>query len=45
VKQLGLPTAFILEGGYATRELGVNAANVLDGFEGALSSLRPSLAM
>lgn len=30
--RLGLPTAFILEGGYATAELGVNAANVLDGF-------------
>lgn len=30
--RLGLPTAFILEGGYATGELGVNAANVLDGF-------------
>lgn len=31
--RLGLPTAFLLEGGYATRELGTNAANVLDGFE------------
>lgn len=31
--RLGLPTAFILEGGYATRELGVNACNVLEGFE------------
>lgn len=35
VKKLGLPTVFILEGGYATKELGINAANVLDGFEGA----------
>ena len=33
--QLGLPTIFILEGGYAARELGLNAANVLDGFESA----------
>ncbi len=33
--RLGLPTVLVLEGGYATRELGVNAANVLDGFEGA----------
>jgi acetoin utilization deacetylase AcuC-like enzyme len=33
LKQLGLPTVFILEGGYAAKELGVNAANVLDGFE------------
>ena len=30
---LGLPTALVLEGGYAARELGINAANVLDGFE------------
>jgi acetoin utilization deacetylase AcuC-like enzyme len=31
--QLGLPTVFVLEGGYAAQELGVNAANVMDGFE------------
>ena len=30
---LGLPTVFILEGGYAAEELGSNAANVLDAFE------------
>jgi len=30
----GLPTAFILEGGYAAAELGHNAAAVLAGFEG-----------
>ncbi len=30
---LGLPTVFILEGGYAAAELGSNAANVLDAFE------------
>jgi acetoin utilization deacetylase AcuC-like enzyme len=33
--RLGLPTLLVLEGGYATSELGINAANVLDGFEGA----------
>ena len=31
--QLGLPTVFVLEGGYAAQELGVNAANVMDAFE------------
>jgi acetoin utilization deacetylase AcuC-like enzyme len=30
----GLPTLFVLEGGYAVREIGVNAVNVLTGFEG-----------
>ena len=30
---LGLPTAFVLEGGYAAAELGENAARVLEGFE------------
>ncbi|MBZ0111738.1 MAG: histone deacetylase family protein [Thermoanaerobaculia bacterium] len=35
LKRLDLPSVFVLEGGYATRELGVNAANVLDGFEEA----------
>ena len=29
----GLPTAFILEGGYAAAELGENAACVIAGFE------------
>jgi acetoin utilization deacetylase AcuC-like enzyme len=38
LKQLGLPTVFILEGGYAAKELGVNAANVLSGFEGNFKS-------
>ena len=35
LRQLDLPTVFILEGGYAVAELGVNAANVLDAFDGA----------
>lgn len=29
----GLPAIFVLEGGYAAAELGVNAVNVIDGFE------------
>jgi acetoin utilization deacetylase AcuC-like enzyme len=29
---LGLPTLFVLEGGYAVAEIGVNAVNVLQGF-------------
>jgi acetoin utilization deacetylase AcuC-like enzyme len=33
LKRLGLPTVFILEGGYAAAELGVNATNVLDAFD------------
>jgi acetoin utilization deacetylase AcuC-like enzyme len=31
--RLELPTIFVLEGGYAAAELGLNAANVLEGFE------------
>lgn len=30
---IGLPTLFVLEGGYAVDDLGVNVANVLTGFE------------
>jgi acetoin utilization deacetylase AcuC-like enzyme len=32
--ELGVPTLFVLEGGYAVGVLGVNVANVLAGFEG-----------
>lgn len=32
---LGLPAAFVLEGGYAVNEIGVNVVNVLEGFETA----------
>jgi acetoin utilization deacetylase AcuC-like enzyme len=32
---LGLPTAFVMEGGYAVKEIGVNVVNVLEGFETA----------
>ena len=32
---LGLPTAFIFEGGHPVKEIGVNVVNVLEGFETA----------
>lgn len=32
---LGRPTLFVMEGGYAVEEIGLNAVNVLLGFEGA----------
>ena len=32
---LRLPTLFVFEGGYAVDAIGVNAVNVLTGFEGA----------
>ncbi|RZI90632.1 MAG: histone deacetylase family protein [Variovorax sp.] len=32
----GLPTIFVFEGGYAVAEVGVNAVNVLEGFEHAV---------
>ena len=35
IARAGLPTVFVFEGGYAVAELGVNAVNVLDGFEQA----------
>jgi len=35
-----LPTLFVLEGGYAVREIGVNVVNVLTGFEEPSSILR-----
>lgn len=31
--RLGLPTLFIMEGGYAVEQIGINAVNVLTGFE------------
>jgi acetoin utilization deacetylase AcuC-like enzyme len=33
IAKVGLPTIFVLEGGYAAAELGVNAVNVIEGFE------------
>jgi acetoin utilization deacetylase AcuC-like enzyme len=35
IAALGLPTLFVMEGGYAVAEIGVNAVNVLTGFENA----------
>lgn len=34
IGSLKLPTLFIMEGGYAVEEIGVNTVNVLQGFEG-----------
>jgi acetoin utilization deacetylase AcuC-like enzyme len=31
---LGLPTLFVMEGGYAVEAIGTNVAGVLRGFEG-----------
>lgn len=33
IAKLGLPTFFVMEGGYAVSEIGVNAVNTLEGFE------------
>lgn len=33
IAALGLPTLFVMEGGYAVEEIGINAVNVLEGFE------------
>ena len=30
---LGVPTLFVMEGGYAVEAIGVNAVGVLEGFE------------
>jgi acetoin utilization deacetylase AcuC-like enzyme len=32
--KLGLPTLFVMEGGYMVDDIGINAVNVLQGFEG-----------
>ena len=34
IAALSLPTLFIMEGGYAVKEIGINAVNVLQGYEG-----------
>lgn len=34
IARLGLPTLFVMEGGYAVEEIGINAVGVLTGFEG-----------
>ncbi len=35
IGRMGLPTVFCMEGGYAIEAVGINAVNVLEGFEGA----------
>jgi acetoin utilization deacetylase AcuC-like enzyme len=35
IARLGLPTLFVMEGGYAVADIAVNAVGVLSGFEGA----------
>ena len=37
IAQVNTPTLFVMEGGYAVEEIGINAVSVLRGFEGALS--------
>jgi acetoin utilization deacetylase AcuC-like enzyme len=34
IRRLGLPTLFVMEGGYAVEAIGINAVGVLTGFEG-----------
>ena len=34
ISSLNLPTLFIMEGGYAINEIGINTVNILKGFEG-----------
>jgi acetoin utilization deacetylase AcuC-like enzyme len=33
IRRIGRPTLFVMEGGYAVEEIGVNAVGVLTGFE------------
>ena len=35
ISEMGLPTLFIMEGGYDIKEIAVNVVNVLSGFERA----------
>ena len=34
IGRLKLPTLFVMEGGYAVEEIGINTVNVLEGFAG-----------
>ena len=36
IGKLGLPTLFVMEGGYAVKDIGINTVNVLAGFEAAV---------
>lgn len=38
IAKLGLPTLFVMEGGYDIGEIGVNTVNVLQGFEAAINN-------
>ena len=40
IAQLGKPTLFVMEGGYAVEEIGTNAVNVLEGFQHAQPGAR-----
>ena len=40
IAQLGKPTLFVMEGGYAVEEIGINAVNVLEGFQQAQPGAR-----
>ena len=40
IAQLGKPTLFVMEGGYAVEEIGINAVNVLEGFQRAQPGAR-----
>lgn len=35
IASIGIPTLFVMEGGYMVEEIGINAVNVLQGFESA----------
>ncbi|RWU26846.1 acetylpolyamine amidohydrolase [Pseudomonas alkylphenolica] len=41
IARLGKPTLFVMEGGYAVEEIGINAVNVLEGFERGQQGTRP----
>ena len=40
IASLNLPTLFVMEGGYAVEEIGINTVNVLMGFEGAKAEVQ-----
>jgi acetoin utilization deacetylase AcuC-like enzyme len=40
IASLDLPTLFVMEGGYAVQEIGINTVNVLMGFEGAKAEVQ-----
>ena len=44
VARLGLPTLFVMEGGYAVDEIGINAVGVLTGFEPPEKTLKKRVA-